>query len=111
MRLNKPYTNKEYADLAVYCNQNKLDIIDKGEYLESVNLPEPTIEEKEENIRAVRDRYLVETDKYMIIDFPITEEEREEYKAYRQYLRNYTLNENWYENEPLNFNDWHKNSY
>jgi len=36
MIINKPYTNKEYADLAVYCNQNNCHIEDKGDYLESV---------------------------------------------------------------------------
>lgn len=36
MRVNKPYTNKEYASLAVYCNRNNCHIEDKGDYLESV---------------------------------------------------------------------------
>ena len=36
MIVNKPYTNKEYADLAVYCNDNDCHIEDKGDYLESV---------------------------------------------------------------------------
>lgn len=36
MIINKPYTNKEYADLAVYCNRNDCHIEDKGAYLESV---------------------------------------------------------------------------
>ena len=39
MKLNKPYTNKEYADLAVYCNKNGVIIEDKGDYLEAVNPP------------------------------------------------------------------------
>ena len=48
MQLDKPYTNKQYADFAVYCNNNNCHIEDKGDYLESVeNLPHiPTIEEK-----------------------------------------------------------------
>lgn len=47
MIVNKPYTNKEYADLAVYCNENNCHIEDKGDYLESVeNEPHvPTYEE------------------------------------------------------------------
>lgn len=54
MRINKPYTNKEYADLAVYCNENNCHIEDKGDYLESVQnvLPEPTDEEQKQK-RAV----------------------------------------------------------
>ena len=44
-------TNKEYADLAVYCNQNNCHIEDKGSYLESVPNPEyvPTDEEQKQN--------------------------------------------------------------
>ena len=56
MRLNKPYTNTEYADLAVYCNKNGLVIEDKGDYLEAVNPPEPTAEQKAVEVRAERDR-------------------------------------------------------
>ena len=53
MIINKPYTNKEYADLAVYCNQNDCHIEDKGQYLESIpnEHPSPTHEEVRE-IRA-----------------------------------------------------------
>lgn len=51
MIVNKPYTNKQYADLAVYCNQNNCHIEDKGDYLESVENPPhvPTKEEQEQN--------------------------------------------------------------
>lgn len=40
-----------------------------------------------EELRAERDSLLEQTDKYMISDFPITDEERTQYKVYRQYLR------------------------
>ena len=63
-------------------------------------------EEKEKEVRAVRNQYLAETDLYMIADFPITEEEREAYKAYRQYLRDYTSQENWWQSEPKTFEEW-----
>ena len=52
MIVNKPYTNKEYADLAVYCNRNNCHIVDRGDYLESVENPAPlppTEEEQREN--------------------------------------------------------------
>ena len=49
MKLNKPYTNTQYADLAVYCNKNGMLIEDKGDYLEAVNPPEPTLEEAQAN--------------------------------------------------------------
>lgn len=61
MKIKKPYTNKQYADLAVYCNENNCHIEDKGDYLESVQnvLPEPTDEEQRQN-RA--NAYLQEVD-------------------------------------------------
>lgn len=51
MIINKPYTNKEYADLAVYCNKNNCHIEDKGDYLESVtnSIHIPTNEEQREH--------------------------------------------------------------
>ena len=56
MKINKPYTNKEYADLAVFCNENGKVIKDKGDYLEAVNPPEPTDEQKTAEARAERNR-------------------------------------------------------
>ena len=106
MKLNKPYTNAQYANLAVYCNKNGLIIEDKGDYLEAVNPPEPSVEEKEAEVRAVRNQYLEQTDEFMIADYPITEEERELYRQYRTYLRDYTLTDNWWESNPLKFEKW-----
>ena len=68
--------------------------------------PEKPVEEKEAEARAVRNQYLSDTDKYMIPDFPITEEERQQCKDYRKYLRNYPETENWYEQNPLTFEEW-----
>lgn len=63
MKLYKPYTDREYADLAVYCNSNNCHIEDKGDYLESVPNPEPTIEQQNEQIRNQRqERYVKESD-------------------------------------------------
>ena len=106
MKLNKPYTNAQYADLAVYCNKNCLIIEDKGDYLEAVNPPEPSVEEKKARVRQVRNQYLKQTDEFMIVDYPITDDERELYKQYRTYLRDYTLTENWWESNPLTFEKW-----
>ena len=106
MKLNKPYTNAQYADLAVYCNKNGLIIEDKGDYLEAVNPPEPSVEEKEARVRQVRNQYLEHTDKYMITDYPITSTQKTKYKQYRVYLRDYTLTEDWFEHEPMSFDEW-----
>ena len=68
--------------------------------------PEKPTEQKETEVRAVRNQYLEQTDKYMITDYPITDDERELYKQYRAYLRDYTLTEDWFEHEPMSFADW-----
>lgn len=107
MKLNKPYTNKEYADLAVYCNKNGKVIEDKGDYLEAVNPPEPSDEEKKAQVRSVRNQYLKQTDEFMIVDYPITSTQKTKYKQYRSYLRNYPdSSEDWFEHEPMSFDDW-----
>ena len=41
------YTNKEYADLAVWCNTNNATIEDKGDYYECVAIPPYIPTEKE----------------------------------------------------------------
>ena len=68
--------------------------------------PEKPIEQREAEIRAVRNQYLEQTDKYMITDYPITSTQKAKYKQYRVYLRDYTLTEDWFEHEPMSFDDW-----
>ena len=68
--------------------------------------PEKPVEEKEARVRQVRNQYLEQTDKYMITDYPVSDEERALYKQYRTYLRDYTLTENWWESEPQKFEEW-----
>lgn len=112
MRLEKPYTNKQYADLAVYCNRNGLIIADKGDYLEAVNLPEPTVEELQAQVRAVRNSYLekyVDPKQLVMVWNSLTAEEQELYADYRQYLLDYTEVEEWYLNNPMTLDEW-KNS-
>lgn len=68
--------------------------------------PAEPVEAKQAGVRAVRNGYLSDTDKYMIADFPITEEMRAKYQAYRQYLRDYTEMAEWFEKEPATFGEW-----
>ena len=100
-------TNAKYADLAVYCKENGKVIEDKGDYLEAVNPPEPSDEEKKAQVRSVRNQYLEQTDKYMIADYPITSTQKTKYKQYRAYLRDYPdSSEDWFEHEPMSFSEW-----
>ena len=64
------------------------------------------IEQCKEQVRSVRNRYLEQTDKFLIADYPITDEEREQYKAYRVYLRDYTLKDEWWLANPKTFEEW-----
>ena len=66
----------------------------------------PTDDELKAQVRAIRNQYLEQTDKFMIVDYPITDDERELYKQYREYLRDYTLSENWWEHSPMTFEEW-----
>lgn len=84
---------------------------DAWEYKEHEKLKEeepyvPTEDEQKENVRRVRDYYLQQTDFTRLDDAPITKEEREQYKAYRVYLRDYTLEDNWWLTNPKTFEEW-----
>lgn len=110
--LNKPYTDRQKCDFIVlYNHQHGYDIKDTEVALEAWGMTaeeeaEKIIEDKKERVRAVRNQYLADTDKYMIVDFPITEEEKDEYKEYRQYLRDYTKEDYWFEHNPMTFEEW-----
>ena len=71
-----------------------------------LTVSDEAIEQRKEQVRSVRNQYLAQTDKYMIADYPISDEERELYKQYRVYLRDYTLTENWWESNPQKFEEW-----
>ena len=79
------------------------------EYKELEKEPEPRVPTEDElkaQVRAVRNWYLQQTDKFMLVDYPITSTQKTKYKQYRTYLRDYTLPENWWESEPQKFEEW-----
>lgn len=79
-----------------------------GQYYLAGYAPEKPTEQKEADVRSVRNQYLEQTDKYMITDYPITDDERELCKQYREYLRIYTEANLWYESNPFTFDEWKK---
>jgi len=100
---------EEYATVAKWCNNsNEYHIEDDGTYYKVVENYKPTIEELKQQVRYVRNQYLQDTDKYMLPDFPIDYVLKDKYKYYRQYLRNYTEQENWWEQNPKTFDEWIK---
>lgn len=63
--------------------------------------------ELQADVRAKRNALLDATDKYVSIpDYPIDESTRAQYIEYRQYLRDYTKSPDWWESEPLKYEDW-----
>ena len=63
---------------------------------------EITAEEK----RAERDKFLAETDKVMIADYPVSDETRELYRLYRAYLRDLPAQADFPDVDVLNFKNW-----
>ena len=79
------------------------------EYKELEKEPEPHVPTEDElkaQVRSVRNRYLEQTDKCMLVDYPITDEERELYKQYRVYLRTYPECRDWYKANPKTYEEW-----
>lgn len=68
--------------------------------------PEPTQEEIAEQKRNQRDILLFTTDRVMLPDYPITDEERERYKQYRKYLRDLPESADFPNVDVLSFDDW-----
>lgn len=97
--------NKEMYDRLGFSEMEVEQAWDGAWYLAGY-APDKPQEEKEKEVRAVRNQYLEATDIYMLADFPLSDEEREDYKAYRQYLRDYTDIQDWYEKNPLTFEEW-----
>ena len=104
---------KEHVKFANWKNANGGNLISVslggGQYrLEEYKEPEKTTEELAQEKRAERDNLLAQTDKYMLPDFPITDEERKQYKAYRQYLRDLPEQAEFPNVDVLSFDDWAK---
>lgn len=82
-----PNTLNKYAELADWCNKNNAMIVDQGDYYEAVPVPEPTVQELASSVRSQRDAKLAATDYLVVPDYPISPEDLEAVKVYRQALR------------------------
>lgn len=80
-------TYSKYAELADWCNKNNAMIVDQGDYYEAVPVPEPTVQELASMVRSQRDAKLSATDYLVVPDYPISPEDLEAVKVYRQALR------------------------
>ena len=76
-----------------------------GQYV--LTSSDEAIEQKKAEVRSIRNQYLEQTDKYMIVDYPVSDDERELYKQYREYLRTYPECQDWYKANPKTYDEWY----
>lgn len=93
------------GDILISDEQKKL--IENGELIFSNGqLVEKSIEQKGADKRLERNALLQATDKYMLSDYPLTDEERNFYRQYRQYLRDFPENDDFWNSEIKTFANW-----
>ena len=68
--------------------------------------PDFEVKRRSAEVRAKRDELLCQTDKYMLADFPVAEDEREKYRQYRQYLRDIPEQESFPDEAIKTFGEW-----
>ena len=78
----------EIAEEIVEVNEAVVNIVSSSKSPDDGNINDPNIW-KLVLLRNTRNSYLQLTDKYLLPDFPITEEKRNIIMEYRQYLRNF----------------------
>lgn len=76
-----------------------------GQFVLTVS--DEAIEQRKKEVRTIRNQYLAQTDKFVLADYPITDEERELYKKYREYLRTYPECRDWYKANPKTYDEWY----
>ena len=96
---------EEYTAVALWCGENGYTIIESGNYYKVVPV-EIDVDELKEFVRSVRNSYLSETDFTQLPDAPFTAEEKTLYTRYRQYLRDYTTQDEWWLENPKTFDEW-----
>lgn len=81
-----------------------------GDWYVTGYCPEKPQEEKEEEVRSIRNQYLEKyVDPYqMVIRWnTLTEENQNNIINYRQYLLDYTISsDKWFEQNPLTYDEW-----
>lgn len=88
------FTGTYPPEAAVWCNSHGDRYITEIEKdaegnrrFQIVKVPEPTTEEIAAQVRAKRDALIAKTDFLMMPDYPLSDDEREMLKTYRQVLR------------------------
>lgn len=66
----------------------------------------PSVEKLQYQKKQERNALLADSDKYMLSDFPVSEEDKQKWVEYRQYLRDYTNGKKWWKESPKTFEEW-----
>lgn len=109
-KIGDKLTKENYTQGAIWCNKNNATINPVTWVIEAI--PEPTVEELQAKVREVRNNYLVQyvdPKQLVMVWNGLSEEERQLYADYRQYLLDYTELEDWYLSNPMTLEEW-KNS-
>ena len=69
-------------------------------------IPKPTEDDKKDYVRGIRNEFLVGTDFTQLNDAPFDDTKKGYYREYRQYLRDYTAQESWWEQIPMTYEEW-----
>lgn len=97
----------EYSDRVLWADKNGATIVPLSDgKFQLVELSKPSLDDLKAAKRAERDAMLKATDIYMLPDYPITDEGRERYKQYRQYLRDIPTSADFPNVDILSFDDW-----
>ena len=107
--------------MAEVCNKNQeLTIVDhRPDYFSLEKIPEPTVEEKSNHVKSIRNQYLSDTlsrcDRYekqkaIGLDTTESEDTYRNYLLYLQYLRDIPQSENFPNVEVLTFDEWKETS-
>ena len=111
------YDVEVYSAMAEVCNKNQeLTIVDhRPEYFSLEKIPEPTVEEKSNQVKSIRNQYLSDTlarcDRYekqkaIGLDTTESEDTYRNYLLYLQYLRDVPQNKDFPDVEVLTFEAW-----
>lgn len=82
---------------------------DFTEYMLKSEIPEPPKEEKQAEVRTIRNQYLEKyVDPYQLVLRwnSLSDDEQFNIINYRDYLLNYTEEKDWWEQNPLTYDEW-----
>lgn len=108
-KIGDKLTKENYTQGAIWCNANNAMIAKQGSEYVLVAMPEPTAEELQAEVRAVRNSYLetyVDPKQLVMVWDSLSADDKKLYKDYRQYLLDYTEVEGWYLQNPKTLDEW-----